>query len=286
MVATEEQTSPSRITARLFAWLAPPLLFLAAFIGPTVSAKTSCVSHNRTVGNSTAAVQWCPAQGPRTGALNWEKLPGEYVPVGSGFANAARTAGQISADWAAENSGELGGLRPTYDEAAIATSGPVGDLGDAVVGKVTESIAPVAKGIAAKLSDIVGKLFGKGGEEGGGVQANKLAGDMIRDKIAAREAPAKTEQTFRTIGGTRRVDVLKIGDGPLAIESKVGRTSLGIRGGRVRQELARDWWLKRQGQVGDIRWEFSRSGVTGEVGPTAPLLQKLQKLGFEIRINQ
>ena len=145
------------------------------------------MSHNRTGGNSYFAVQLRPAQGPRTGALNWEKLPGEYVPGGSGFANAARTAGQISADWAAENSGELGALRPTHDEVAIATSGPVGDLGDAVVGKVAETVAPAVKGLLGKLADVAGKLFGKGGEEGGGVQANKLAGDMIRDKIAARE---------------------------------------------------------------------------------------------------
>ena len=168
MSATEEQMSLSRITARLFAWLAPLLFLFAALaavpVSATASAKALCVSHNRTGGNSTSAVQWCPAQGPRTGALNWEKLPGEYVPGGSGFANAARMAGQISADWAAENSGELGGLRPTYDEAAIATSGPVGELGDAVVGKVAETAAPAVKRLLGKFADVVGQLFGKAAE--------------------------------------------------------------------------------------------------------------------------
>jgi hypothetical protein len=56
-----------------------------------------------------------------------------------------------------------------------------------------------------------------------GIGANKLAGDSIRDVIAAREAPALIEQSFTTVGGVRRVDVLKLGDQTLAIESKVGR---------------------------------------------------------------
>ncbi|MFY8041300.1 MAG: hypothetical protein ACOVOD_00055, partial [Rhodoferax sp.] len=94
-----------------------------------------------------------------------------------------------------------------------------------------------------------------------GVTANKLAGDAVRDVIAAREAPALIEQSFITVGGVRRVDVLKLGDElPFSIESKVGRTSLGSR---ERQELARDWWLLRQNRISGVRWEFSPSGVTG-----------------------
>lgn len=134
-------------------------------------------------------------------------------------------------------------------------------------------------------------LFPKGpvvGNVPSNVQANKLAGDAVRDLIAAREAPALTEQALSTVGGVRRLDVLKLGEDPAAllqrtaIESKVGRTGLGAR---ERQELARDWWLRRQGQVGSVRWEFSRSDVTGEVGPTASLQKMLQKLGFDVRIN-
>ncbi|MFO0836656.1 MAG: RHS repeat-associated core domain-containing protein [Phycisphaerales bacterium] len=105
-----------------------------------------------------------------------------------------------------------------------------------------------------------------------GVQANKLAGDAVRDIIAARESPAITEQCFSTVGGPRFIDILKLGDRTLAIESKVGRTALDAR---VRQELARDWWFRRQGQVGDVRWEFTPSQVTGKCGPTQPLLEKL-----------
>ena len=114
------------------------------------------------------------------------------------------------------------------------------------------------------------------------MQANKVAGDAVRDLIAAREAPALTERTFTTVGGVRRIDVLKLGDELVGIESKVGRTALDSR---VRQELARDWWLRRQGQVDRVIWEFTPSGTTGVGGPTAPLLDKLQKLGFDVRVN-
>lgn len=105
----------------------------------------------------------------------------------------------------------------------------------------------------------------------------------MRDVIAAREAPALIEQSFTTVGGVRRVDVLKLTDElPFSIESKVGRTSLGSR---ERQELARDWWLVRQGRVSGVRWEYSPSTVNGGVGPSPALQQKLNKLGFETRIN-
>jgi RHS repeat-associated protein len=124
-----------------------------------------------------------------------------------------------------------------------------------------------------------------------GIFENKVAGDTVRDAIAGREAPALIEQEFKTLGGARRIDVLKIVDDlsvlrinaeTVAIESKVGRTALTPR---VRQELARDWWLLRQGKVNKVVWEFSPSDVTGEVGPTRPLQEMIDKLGFESRIN-
>lgn len=72
-----------------------------------------------------------------------------------------------------------------------------------------------------------------------------------------------------------------LGEDVLGIESKVGKTYLDSR---IRQELARDWWLLRQRQLDRVRWEFSPNEL-GELGPSAPLLQKLQKLGIEVRIN-
>ena len=59
MSATEEQMSPSRITARLSVWLAALLFLLAAVVAvpvsATASAKALCVPQNRTGGNPTAA---------------------------------------------------------------------------------------------------------------------------------------------------------------------------------------------------------------------------------------
>jgi Pretoxin HINT domain len=115
-----------------------------------------------------------------------------------------------------------------------------------------------------------------------GIQANKKAGDAARDKIAAREAPALIEQSFTTVGGVRRVDVLKEVDNLIGIESKVGRTALGSR---ERQELARDWWLVRQGQLDGVKWEFSVSEATGKIGPTPSLAAMIEKLGFGLVIN-
>lgn len=113
-----------------------------------------------------------------------------------------------------------------------------------------------------------------------GVQANKLAGDATADAIAIREAGIR-EGYFNTPFGPRKVDVVVLGDDVLGIESKVGRTALV----RIRQELAKDLWLRRQGQIDRLRWEFSPNEA-GELGPNGPLLQKLQKHGVEVRINQ
>jgi hypothetical protein len=77
------------------------------------------------------------------------------------------------------------------------------------------------------------------------------------------------------------VGLLVLGDDILGIESKVGRISLDPR---IRQELARDWWLMRQGQLDRVRWEFSPNEA-GQIGPTRPLFQKLHKLRFEVQIN-
>ena len=58
MSATEEQMFPSRITARLFAWLAPLLFLFAALaavpVSATASAKALCVPQNR-IGEHSAA---------------------------------------------------------------------------------------------------------------------------------------------------------------------------------------------------------------------------------------
>jgi hypothetical protein len=81
--------------------------------------------------------------------------------------------------------------------------------------------------------------------------------------------------------GARRVDVLT--QGGLAIESKVGRTSLSSD---VRQQIAKDQMLLGDSNSGVARveWQFSRSGVTGQIGPTGPLQAALEKAGIGWRL--
>jgi len=108
------------------------------------------------------------------------------------------------------------------------------------------------------------------------VLINRAIGNAARDAIAAARPGSIIEQTFRVTGGLRRVDVL---DGLVAIESKVGRTSLTRA---VRQELARDIKLLRSGQVSEVQWHFSASPQTGLSGPTQTLRDLLNKYGIII----
>lgn len=101
---------------------------------------------------------------------------------------------------------------------------------------------------------------------------NKAIGDAAADAIARRYPGARREVTLQAASGPRRLDVLT-SDG-LAIESKVGRTSLGSR---ERQEIARDVELLNDptSQVRRLMWEFSTSPTTGLGGPTSGLAAAL-----------
>lgn len=81
-----------------------------------------------------------------------------------------------------------------------------------------------------------------------------------------------TEVTRVTELGTRRIDILA-GNG-LAIESKVGYTALSTT---VQQQIARDALLLQAGRVNAVEWWFSRSAVTGLIGPSGPLQDALTK---------
>jgi len=113
-------------------------------------------------------------------------------------------------------------------------------------------------------------------EAGGGILANQAAGNAARDAIAAAHAGSLTEQTFSTALGARRVDVLT--QNGLAIESKVGRASLTSD---IRAEIAKDQWLLQNNpDITGIQWVFTRSAVTGQIGPTGPLAAALDKAGI------
>jgi len=71
----------------------------------------------------------------------------------------------------------------------------------------------------------------------------------------------------------------------LAIESKVGRTSLTPE---IRTQVLKDIEALNHSlsPVQSLRWEFSPSPVTGKIGPTGPLERFLMENNIEIIINQ
>ncbi len=111
---------------------------------------------------------------------------------------------------------------------------------------------------------------------------NKIRGDMARDYVAAREGTQFTEQVYHVTGGIRKVDVVPDGPISMGIETKVGRVTLDSE---IRRQVARDAKLIRSQQFDTIRWEFFGSNITGDCGPSGPLLKKLRKLGIDVVIH-
>jgi len=197
---------------------------------------------------------------------------------------AAGAAAGLTADATSQIISISGGMQNRFSGGQLALAGALGGIVGAGYG---------AKQDLDTLGESAADGFARGMEEGAAtiepepavfdsrpaVRHNKINGDAARDRIARREAPSLTEQNMTTVGGSRRIDVRKLGDLRIGIESKVGRTGLTPR---VRQELARDWWLRRQDRLDEVWWEFSRSLATGKSGPAPALADKLNKLGFKI----
>ncbi|VAW74547.1 hypothetical protein MNBD_GAMMA12-235 [hydrothermal vent metagenome] len=115
------------------------------------------------------------------------------------------------------------------------------------------------------------------------VAQNNINGNVVSNNIAARFPGSDREVRLVTPnGGVRFVDVLT--PEGLAIESKVGRTSLS---NTVRIQASKDIELFNDpfSLVNSLRFEFSRSPITGKVGPTPQLEIFLRENGFEIIIN-
>lgn len=144
---------------------------------------------------------------------------------------------------------------------------------------------PLADGVASGVGSVLGRISTRGALDaavddaasgGSRIAANQAAGNAARDSIAAENPGSDIEQTFSTGLGPRRIDVLtNVG---LGIEVKVGRTSLTSA---VQAQIAKDsWLLLNEPDVSGIQWVFSRSAVTGQIGPTGPLAGALDKAGI------
>lgn len=199
-----------------------------------------------------------PASHPWLGALLalWVALLS--VAVGSAPAAALSTPPATAAIYA-------------YDLSAPVAHGTSRSLPPALL--VT---APVRGGSAtAEETSAVQRDFSVAAEGGSRIAANQAAGNAARDVLAAAHPGSLIEQSLTTTAGVRRLDILT--QSRLAIEAKVGRTSLTAT---TRSQIAKDSLLLRNGQVSDVEWVFSRSGVTGQVGPTGPLADALSKAGI------
>ncbi len=116
------------------------------------------------------------------------------------------------------------------------------------------------------------------------ITKNKISGDATRDNIAKRYPGSKIEQFRSTSDGARFFDVLT--PAGLAIESKVGRTGLTTGKNGTLRQLLKDKELLDDAIVPEIMWEFSRSPITGKIGPTPKLEAALKDAGIKIKINE
>ncbi|SDG45482.1 DUF637 domain-containing protein [Phytopseudomonas seleniipraecipitans] len=217
------------------------------------------------------------------GNPDWSKSFGQYLDQ-TGFnpfgISAAGVGGLIG------GKSSSGTTKASEPEIISATPNQVKPKWDNAVSRADGDFGPLNQPVRAKEATGVDTMGGtKSASNSAGpippVRANKASGDAARDFIAAREGGV-IEQNFRVTGGLRRVDVLNKGGDIIAIESKVGRTSLDSR---IRKELARDVKMLRSGQVDRVVWEFSESAKTGRVGPTPALREKLEKFGIEIKYS-
>lgn len=158
---------------------------------------------------------------------------------------------------------------------------PIGPPGSA--NAVARAALAAAERQAAQRAAAVAVLdrlpFFNAANSGSRIAANQAAGNAARDRLLAGYPGALSEQSFTTTAGVRRLDILT--QGGLGIESKVGRTSLTAT---TRSQIAKDGLLLRNGDVTGIEWVFSRSGVTGQIGPTGPLADALSRAGIPWRL--
>jgi len=116
-------------------------------------------------------------------------------------------------------------------------------------------------------------------------QINRLNGLEAERAIASRFPGSDTNVFVDTANNGRRfIDVLT--PEGLAIESKVGRTSLTTE---IKQQILKDVEILANTSimhVSALRYEFSVSPITGLIGPTPNLRAFLEGHGIDIVINE
>ena len=99
------------------------------------------------------------------------------------------------------------------------------------------------------------------------------------EQVLSATYGGKSQAYFSTSLGGRRIDQLSEN---VAYESKVGYTALTQR---VRMQVLKDAELIRTGTIERSVWHFFVSGVTGEGGPSQPLIDFLIQNGIDYIIH-
>ncbi|NTW40637.1 MAG: hypothetical protein HGA44_12245 [Cellulomonadaceae bacterium] len=178
---------------------------------------------------------------------------------------------------------EIVTLRPVSAVRSLAVRAPAAAESAAGLAQLSARTAlSAALGAGARSADEL--LAANAGNQiaanaGSQIAANQAAGNAARDLLAAAHPNSLIEQSLQTTAGVRRVDVLT--QELVAIESKVGRTSLTAA---TQAQLTKDALLLENGDVAAVEWVFSRSAVTGKVGPTGPLAEALDSAGIPWRL--
>jgi RHS repeat-associated protein len=113
------------------------------------------------------------------------------------------------------------------------------------------------------------------------VTRNRLAGQKGEIFLSGKFGGSQQVYQCTSLGG-RFIDNLS---GNTAREAKVGRTCCS---GPIRRQIQKDIELRSTPNSGinSIEWHFFRSGVTGEIGPTAPLRGVLERSNIDIIVHK
>ncbi len=203
MSATEEQMFPSGITARLFAWLAPLLLLLAAVaavpVAATASAKALCVPQN-CIGEHSAAAPF--AMLPTIASPDWSK--NLLVSNDPAHGISKFLGGQALTTLATAGASELPEALSSGTEEATnllpgATTGVTG-LADAKTATTLSEDAvktPTANTVTAKVPSAAGKAteeeLTRFENEGGGQVQGQGERTAVAPTYAHLEDPATVE---------------------------------------------------------------------------------------------
>ncbi|MFD1460350.1 RHS repeat-associated core domain-containing protein [Paenibacillus farraposensis] len=130
--------------------------------------------------------------------------------------------------------------------------------------------------IGKSLVSRVSRLFTKQTAIELGFEGGKAGEQFLAKSLGSKQ----TQVFFNTSLGRRYIDVMKDG---IAHESKVGYTSLTSF---VKKQIQKDAELIRTGDIEGAVWHFYKSGITGKVGATKPLLDMLDANGIKYIIEK